>query len=416
MNKIARRFFIGFGALLMPALASAQVGTLEGSVKLKTPQGLKPVSGAVVDIYRLDIKGHWETKTDKSGQFVYLGLPLVGTYLVVTSGPGLQPTWVNNVRLTQNPVVNIECEPGDGTRLTLDQVKSLIEGAKRGGQAQAAPSQEERAKLETAQREEAARRKEREELQAKLDQAINSFNQGIKLRSAKNYEAALSEFEAAASVDYTKDPAFVEVAHKANALVAETRYQIGADLFNQRKRTEAKLYFEEAVKAIKRAIAIAPTDQKNPNLKNDLLVYYDILVKNTKVLVEYYNATDLVDDTVKEIGKAAELDPANKNKWEIIKADLYRLAFRLDEAVAGYKGVLASDPNNIDALYGIGLALLSSSEKEKLQESANYLSEFVSRAPANDSRIASAKETIEALKRQFSIEAEKPTTRRKGRP
>jgi tetratricopeptide (TPR) repeat protein len=416
MNKIVSGLVIGLGALLMPAVASAQVGALEGSVKLKTPQGLKPVSGAIVDIYRLDIRGHWEAKTDKSGQFVYLGLPLVGTYLVVASGSGLQPTWVNNVRLTQNPVVNIECEPGDGTRLTLDQVKSLIEGAKRGRQAQPQPSQEERAKLEAAQKEEAARRKEREELQAKLDQAISSFNQGIKLRNAKNYEAALSEFEAAASVDYTKDPAFVEVAHKANALVAETRYQIGADLFNQRKRTEAKPYFEEAVKAIKRAIAIAPTDQKNPNLKNDLLVYYDILVKNAKVLVEYYSATDLVDDTVKEIDRAAELDPANKNKWEIIKADLYRLAFRLDEAVAGYKGVLASDPNNIDALYGIGLALLSSSEKEKLQESANYLSEFVSKAPANDSRVASAKETIEALKRQFSIEAEKPATRRKGRP
>jgi tetratricopeptide (TPR) repeat protein len=416
MNKIVSGLVIGLGALLMPAVAPAQVGALEGSVKLKTPQGLKPVSGAIVDIYRLDIRGHWEAKTDKSGQFVYLGLPLVGTYLVVASGSGLQPTWVNNVRLTQNPVVNIECEPGDGTRLTLDQVKSLIEGAKRGRQAQPQPSQEERAKLEAAQKEEAARRKEREELQAKLDQAISSFNQGIKLRNAKNYEAALSEFEAAASVDYTKDPAFVEVAHKANALVAETRYQIGADLFNQRKRTEAKPYFEEAVKAIKRAIAIAPTDQKNPNLKNDLLVYYDILVKNAKVLVEYYSATDLVDDTVKEIDRAAELDPANKNKWEIIKADLYRLAFRLDEAVAGYKGVLASDPNNIDALYGIGLALLSSSEKEKLQESANYLSEFVSKAPANDSRVASAKETIEALKRQFSIEAEKPATRRKGRP
>lgn len=412
MNKMISRLVIGLGALLMPVVASAQVGTLEGSVKLKTPQGLKPVSGAIVDIYRLDIKGHWETKTDKSGNFVYLGLPLVGTYLIVASGPGLQPTWVNNVRLTQNPVVNIECEPGDGTRLTLEQIKSFMEGGKR----QPQPSQEERAKLEAAQKEEAARRKEREELQAKLDQAINSFNQGIKLRNAKNYEAALSEFEAAASVDYTKDPAFVEVAHKANALVAETRYQIGADLFNQRKRTEAKPYFEEAVKAIKRAIAIAPADQKNPNLKNDLLVYYDILAKNAKVLIEYYNATDLVDDAVKEFNKAAELDPTNKNKWEVVKADLYRLAFRLDEAVAGYKAVLASDPNNIDALYGIGLALLSSTEKEKLQESANYLSEFVNKAPANDSRVPNAKETIEALKRQFSIEAEKPATRRKGRP
>jgi cytochrome c-type biogenesis protein CcmH/NrfG len=70
--------------------------------------------------------------------------------------------------------------------------------------------------------------------------------------------------------------------------------------------------------------------------------------------------------------------------------------------------VLAADPNNLDALYNLGLALLGATEKEKIQQSVNALAEFVSKAPATDRRVADAKATIEAIKNQFNVEAEKP--------
>ena len=79
-------------AVLLSVIASAQTSQIEGTVKIKAEDGtLKPVVGALVDIYRMDVKGHWEVNTDKSGHFIRLGLPIQGTYLFVASGPGMQP-------------------------------------------------------------------------------------------------------------------------------------------------------------------------------------------------------------------------------------------------------------------------------------------------------------------------------------
>jgi tetratricopeptide (TPR) repeat protein len=410
-----------FAAMLSAAFA--QSGQLEGTVKLRGTDGsLKPVAGATVDIWRTDIKGHWEVKTDKSGHFVYLGLPLQGTFLVVASGPGLQWSYVNGVRITQVPSLDIVANPGDGSRPTLEQVQAVIKQPRSG--AVQAP-QVDKAAAEAARKAQAeyeAKVKEVQALQASFDQARNHYNQGIELRRANNLQAALSEFELAASVDPSKHAAFAELAHKANANLAETHYQMGVDLFNQRKRDEAKKHFEAAVEAITKAINVlssAPADKAAtaPPANNELLVYYDILAKNTKLLVEFYQAADRIPAAVAALDRAEALDTtASKNKWGVIKGDLYRAAGQTDEAIAAYKKVLAVDPNNLDALFGIGLTLLASTDMAKLQESANYLADFVAKAPPSDKRVNDAKATLEALKNQFKVEAEKPSQRRRGKP
>ncbi|HWP42080.1 MAG TPA: tetratricopeptide repeat protein, partial [Blastocatellia bacterium] len=365
--------------------ALAQTGPIEGTVKVKAEDGtLKPVAGALIDIYRTDIKGHWEVKTDKSGHYIRLGMPLVGHYIVVASGPGMQPTWVNGVRLTQSPVVDIVANPGDGTRLTLEQVLSAINQAKSGAPAAAAQptaSASDRAKAEAASKEYEAKKKERDALQAQLDEAIKHFNQAGELRKANNLEGALSEYKLAANIDPSKDKAFVEVAHKANASLAETHYLVGAEIFNKNRRAvpEAKPHFEEGVKAITKAISIAANDP-SPTVNNDLIVYYNILAKNVKLLVQYYQVTDGLDEVMQAFDKAIALDPGNKTKWLITKGEIYRLSYRNDEAVAAFKSVLEVDPNNADAFYGLGLTLVASGEKSKLQEAANYLADFVAKA------------------------------------
>lgn len=413
-----KRFITAVGAVglalsICATVAFGQTGPIEGTVKVRAEDGtLKTVQGAVVDIYRTDVRGHWETKTDKSGHYVYLGLPIVGTFIVAVSGSGLEPFWQNNVRITQSPVVNIETRPGDGTRLTLDQIKAQIEQARSGG-GQAAPSAGDRAKMEAARKAQDEQRKEAEAMQASFDAAKDHYNQGIELKKVNNLQGALSEFEQAASVDVSKHSAFAELAHKAAANIAETSYQIGVDLFNQKKRPEAKSYFEKAVDSINKAITVAAGDTKNLNLNNELLIYYDILAKNTKLLVEYYGAADRLDAVVPSLAKAEALDTTNKNKWVLMKAEMYRSSGRSDEAVAAYQAVLAADANNIDAIYGLGLTFLASSETEKLQQSANYLADFVAKAPASDSRVPEAKATLDALKNQFKVEAEKPATRRR---
>ena len=69
--------------------ASAQTTQVEGVVKLKQADGTEtPVVGATIDIYRIDIKQEFHTKTDKKGHYIHAGLPFVGTYTLVVSAPG----------------------------------------------------------------------------------------------------------------------------------------------------------------------------------------------------------------------------------------------------------------------------------------------------------------------------------------
>jgi tetratricopeptide (TPR) repeat protein len=411
-------------ATLLSTAVFAQSGQVEGTVKIKAADGsLKPAPGILVDIYRLDIKGHYDVKTDKNGHYVRLGLPLQGSFLFVFSGPGATPTWMNNLRITQMPVVDITLEAGDGRTLTYDEIQKQIgqqKGGGGGGAAQPPPktmSAADRAKAEALQKEQEAKMKEAKDVQSSFDQAREHYNSGVEMMKTANYQGALSEFEQASTVDPGKHAVMLMLNYRANANLAEAHYQLGVELFNKKQRPEAKTHFEAAVASVKKALAIAPTDtaENNPNLNNDLVIYYNILAKNASLLVEYYGAADLVDPTIKEIEKAEAIDAANANKWGVMKADLLRSAGRTDNAVAAYKKVLAADPANVDALYGLGLTLIASTERPQIQEGANALAEFVAKAPATDKRVPIVKDALEGVKNAYKVEAEKPASTSKGK-
>jgi tetratricopeptide (TPR) repeat protein len=405
-------------AALLSASAFAQAGLtqIEGTVKIKGADGkMTPVPGALVDIYRTDIKGHWDVKTDKAGHYIRLGMSFVGDYVIIASGPGMQPTFVNGVKLSQTSVVDVLAAPGDGSKLTLDQVQASLSGKGKamgpGGAPQTASSSQDKGKAEAADKAAKEQQAKNSELQATFDAGVKHYNTAVELKKANKMQDALSEFEQAAAIDPSKNEAFIELSHKANANAAEADYVIGVDLFNQKKRDEAKPYFEKAVDAISKAITVAPMDKKNTNLNNDLIVYYDILAKNTRLLVEHYAEVKRLDDFSQALDKAEELDPTHKAKWENIRGDTYRAAGQTDKAVAAYKNTLAIDANNPDALYGLGLTLVASTDKAQLQEAANYLADFTTKAPPSDKRVGEVKEALDALKAAFNVEAEKPKAR-----
>ena len=404
-------------AVVLATVAFAQTGSVEGTVRVLENGVKKPVPNAVIDIYRTDIKGHWTVKADKAGHYVMLGLPLQGTFTFIASAPTIGPTYVGGIRITQTPVVDLDTLPGDGGTMTLEQI--LAQQKAGGGAKPGAPavSSADRAKVEVAQKEYEQKKKEGEALQASFDLARTHYNTGVELTKATppNYAAALSEFEQAATVDAGKHAAMLMLSYRAYANLAESHYQIGVELFNQRKRDEAKPHFAKAVESANRAItgATADTAANNPNLTNDMVIYYNILAKNAILLVQHFGAADLVDPTVKSLDAAAVLDPTNKNKWGNQKGDLYFGAGRTDDAVTAYKAVLAADPANIDALYGLGLTLIAGTEKTQIQEGANTLADFVSKAPATDKRVAIVKEALEGVKNAYKVEAEKPARRGK---
>lgn len=325
----------------------------------------------------------------------------------------MQPTYLGSVRVSQlaNGVLDFTSSPGDGSTYTLEQVQAFMKGGGGGAAnpaATRAPSAADKAKAEALAKENEAKLKEGKELQANFDLARDHFVKGVELQKASNFEGALAELQQAAAVDISKHKALLEVAYKANAQIAETHYQIGADLYSVKKdKAGAKSHFEESLKAIKKAIELASTATEEPNINNELIMYYNILAKDAKVLIEIYRVNDIVDDSVKSLDKVQAIDPTNAVKWDLAKADLYRFADRTEDAVAGYRKVLAADPKNLDALFNIGLALLATNP----QESVNALADFVDKAPATDKRVADAKNTIVAIKEQFKVEAEKPAKR-----
>ncbi|HKP13462.1 MAG TPA: carboxypeptidase regulatory-like domain-containing protein, partial [Blastocatellia bacterium] len=266
---------------LLAAAASAQTTQIEGTVKLKAEDGsLKPVAGAQIDLYRTDIKGQFSVKTDKSGRYIRLGIPLTGTYTIVASGPGCAPSWQVGVRVSQVPSLDFVLNPGDGKVPTYEEILTAM---KSGPATPGTPSlsASDRAKMEAAEKERAAENEKVKGLQTARDEAINHFKQGIALRDAKNLQGALTEFEQAAAIDATKHQSFVEVAHKANIQLSETHYYLGADLFNNKQKDAAKAHFEKAYEAAQKALTYAATDTADPNIKNSQITYNQVLIKNS---------------------------------------------------------------------------------------------------------------------------------------
>src|SRR5215213_4735636 len=120
------RYF--FGALMVAILlafasmtAFAQVGELRGHVWLQQADGQKvPLADAQIDVFRTDMNAKYNTKTNKKGEFVFAGLPLIGTYAVAASHPTAGPNFVPGVKVGREIPVDITLGAGNGKRLTFE--------------------------------------------------------------------------------------------------------------------------------------------------------------------------------------------------------------------------------------------------------------------------------------------------------
>src|SRR6266436_499408 len=114
-----------------------QTGELRGHVIIKQADGQSvPASDAVIDVFRIDVSGKYNTKTNKKGEFVFAGLPYVGDYIIAGSHPSARPTFVPNVKVGRDVDYEVELTPGDGKRLTLEEIKNANAGS---GAANSAP-------------------------------------------------------------------------------------------------------------------------------------------------------------------------------------------------------------------------------------------------------------------------------------
>src|ERR1041384_7988615 len=88
-----------------------------------------PLGDAQIDVFRTDMKAEYHTKTNKKGEFVFAGLPFVGTYTVAASHPTAAPNFVPGVKVGREIPCEITVTPGTGKRLTYEDIKAAGGGA-----------------------------------------------------------------------------------------------------------------------------------------------------------------------------------------------------------------------------------------------------------------------------------------------
>jgi len=417
---------IATAVLVLSAIAaSAQTGQLRGHVLLRQADGTNvKAADVVIDVYRTDLSGAYHTKTDKKGEFVFAGLPFVGRYIIAASMPNAAPTYQAGVRVGQDIDFELVLNPGDGRKLTLDEIKKMQAGSETAGPTSGGgTSAADKAKLEEL-------KKKNEEIAAANQKAENankvvgeSFKAGNAALTAKNYEEAVKQYDIGLAAD--PDQAAL-LTNKAAALKA-----LGVDKYNAAIQSKddaaktagidaAKADFKNAAEASDKAFELI---QKEPAVTdpNDQKRHEANKYAALNVRAEAYRLyVTKADATKADAGIAAfhdyigvETDPAKKSKAQLDLAQMLLDAGAGDKAFAEYQKILATQPDDADANLGAGLALFSTGDKTKYQEAANFLQHFVDKAPDTHKFKNDAKAILAELKSTENVVPEKTTPRRK---
>lgn len=424
---------------------SAQVAELRGKVVMEQADGQKvPLGEAQIDVYRSDIKGEYKTKTNKKGEFVFAGLPLVGTYTVLASHPTASPNWADGIRPGREPV-EITVKPGDGKRPTFDEIKGVGGGRANPAPASSGSSGGGESAADKAKREEMIKKNaeieasnkkitEANEIIARTFKAGNEFLNAATLASKSNasddaiqkYTSAIAQYDEGLVAD-PEQPAILT--NKAVALKGR-----GVERFNSAIRSKslddagknaalqsAKADFKASAESSTKAVTFikaqtAPTDAAEAARFN--ANKYAAMLTNAEAMRLYVSKAD---PTQAEAGLAAfkdylavETDPAKKARAQLDMAQMLLDSGSADKALAEFKAILTTQPDSPEANLGAGLAVYATGDKTKYQEAANFLQRFVEVAPDSNPMKDDAKAILTELKNAENVTPEKTKPAKRG--
>lgn len=431
-------FSIAVLIALISIAASAQVGQLRGHVTLKQADGsVVPAADAVVDVFRTDVSGKSETKTNKKGEFVFAGLFLAGDYVIGVSLPGAKPSYQTGVKSGRDVDYGIELTaPGDGRRLTLAEIKTLIGDNKGpaagGGVKESAEEKAKRAEIIKKNEEIAASNEKAKSSNEIIGRAFKAGNDALK---AKNYDEAIARFDEGLQADPEHPGAPALLTNKTMALNARAvdRYNAALRATDDAAKSSgieaAKKDWTAAKESSSKAVAMikaAPASTDPVEVNNTKINLYFALMARADATRLFVTK---VDQSQADVGVtayqeyiAAETDPVKKAKAQHDMAQMLFDANVFDKALVEYQKILETNPDDLDALLRSGQALFNigaiNTDKAKYQEAANYLARFVDKAPDTDPLKADAKAILDALKDQENVKPEKTAApvRRTRRP
>jgi tetratricopeptide (TPR) repeat protein len=416
----------------LAAAASAQVVQATGTVQLAQADGTKvPLAGATVKFFRTDIKQEFTTKTDKNGRYVHAGIPLVGTYTIAFSAPGAAPFYLDSVRINGRPQNDVTLGPGDGRVLTLEEIKAA---AARGGSgataAAAAPADSAEAKKKAAEIEAERKRIESEnanasQINAKLPELMKAGNEAF---NAKNFDLAIAKYDEGLALD-ARQPNLLR--NKTIVLLerGRDRYNAALKAKDTAGKEAGRADFKAATEAAEQAVKVrhelkgtggaagATPGQGNEDLPF-LSTRFDAyrLALQTSAQVDNDAAAKAIEEYIN-----AETDQAKKDKAQSSFGDALFFAGKVDESVAKFREILAKSPNNLDAIYGLGIALAAkvtdaTKDASILEEAHDTLQQFVAKAPEGYPRKQEAEDSVKYLEETMKSTAANKASDSKAKP
>lgn len=348
--------------------ALAQFGQMRGTVKAEDG---KPLANALIGIDREDIKGHYEIKTDKNGKFFHAGLPL-GKFSVSVMRDGKKFFTIGGIqtRLSEPAEVEIDLQQ---EKMRTEAAASGIDVQPQGGGNKL--SAEQMAAIEKAAKEREEAIKKRQELTSKFDGAIAALQ-------AKNYDEAISQFQAAAEVDPTQHVVFAQLGEAWAGKAQQSK-----------DAAQKKEFFDKSVESYQKALTLKPDD---PSYHNN----FGLALANN----------NQVKEAEAELVKAAELDPLNAGRYFFNLGAVLVNTNHMKEAADAFKKSAESpigqgwtEQNVADAYYQLGVALTGMASMDpatgKVQPVAGTteaLQKSIDMAP-NGPNAAAAKSLLETM-------------------
>lgn len=415
-------------ALLVAAFsvaASAQVATLEGRVMLKQADGtVVPLQGATLSIHRTDIKQDLgSVKTDKNGKYVRVGVPFVGTFTLLVSGPGASPDFLVGMRASRNPANDFTLSPGDGRVLTLAEATAASANGRPTAAAGGAPAPS-TADVENSKKKAAEMAAERakieaenakaQELNTKLPEILKAGNDAF---NAKNYEDAIARYNEGITADPQQVvfPRNKSVALRTRAI---EKYNASVKSKDQAAKEAARNDLKDAVDSVEKAVsnyrefsskrAGASAPGAGGTQQSEELGLLEIRAETYRLALQTSSPIDS-NNAAKAIEEYLNLenDSNKKNKMEASLGDALFFAGKVDESIAKFREIMAKSPSNLDAIFGLGISLAAKSAEDPtmIAEAKKTLEQFVSKAPDGYPRKAEAAEAAVYLGESLKSEA-----------
>jgi len=408
--------FILFAAVFTLAVhhtAYAQLAPLNGLVVLEKDGKTEPVANAVIELFRVEIKGFHETKTNKKGEFKFAGVAY-GEYVISVSAPNCAPALVPKIRAGSEGL-KITMYPGNGRKYTeAEAKKGAAEIAKSGDDA--GPSEEDR-------KAQAEVDKKNEEITARNEKIKNadaiaskSNTEGRAALDAKNYDLAIAKYSegVAAVPDYVGTTPILLVG-KIEALRFKgfDLYRLGAASAEPDARLtkykEANQSYDNALAAFQQAMTVmkgaASTTDAAEQKQRDLIT---MALYSSAAEIHRLKAVTGDSSKIAEAGAlygeyiAMLTDPARKTDAQMSLGDIMRRTGDFEKAVEAYRKVLELKPDHADATGQLGLSLFGLGsgigDKEKEQEGLNYMQKYIDMAPVSPSDSSQTKELKESIK------------------